>query len=126
MPGSRSLTWLRPASWSSTGDRIGSEMSLAMTLLVSAQRGIWSCVPSTARDKPLNYRHAFHAGNFADLIKHAVLLQLLPQLQEAGALAVLDTHAGRGAYDLTGVEAKRSGEAEAGVARLMSEDAPAV
>ncbi|WP_372785485.1 23S rRNA (adenine(2030)-N(6))-methyltransferase RlmJ [Phenylobacterium sp.] len=75
----------------------------------------------------MNYRHAFHAGNFADLVKHAALLQLLARLTaEAGPLTVIDTHAGRGLYDLAGVEARKSGEAEAGIARLMAApDAPA-
>jgi len=75
----------------------------------------------------VNYRHAFHAGNFADLVKHAALLQLLAHLTGSRQpLSVIDTHAGRGVYDLTGPEAKRSGEAEAGVARLMTAtDAPA-
>lgn len=74
----------------------------------------------------MNYRHAFHAGNFADLVKHAALLQLLARLTAGPApLTVLDTHAGRGLYDLTGPEAQRSGEAEAGVGRLMTaRDAP--
>ncbi len=71
--------------------------------------------------KPLNYRHAFHAGNFADLVKHAALLQLLARLGgRPGPLTVIDTHAGRGLYDLAGVEARRSGEAEAGIVRLMA------
>lgn len=75
----------------------------------------------------MNYRHAFHAGNFADLVKHAALLQLLARLgREPGPLAVIDTHAGRGLYDLAGAEARKSGEAEAGIARLMAaNDAPA-
>jgi 23S rRNA (adenine2030-N6)-methyltransferase len=75
----------------------------------------------------LNYRHAFHAGNFADLVKHAGLLRLLAELTASGGpLTVIDTHAGRGLYDLGGAEAKRSGEAEAGVAKLRSAvDAPA-
>jgi 23S rRNA (adenine2030-N6)-methyltransferase len=74
----------------------------------------------------LNYRHAFHAGNFADLVKHAALLQLLARLaREPGPFSVIDTHAGRGLYDLAGVEAKKSGEAEAGIVRLMAAtDAP--
>ncbi|CAN7281012.1 23S rRNA (adenine(2030)-N(6))-methyltransferase RlmJ [Phenylobacterium sp. LjRoot219] len=74
----------------------------------------------------MNYRHAFHAGNFADLVKHAALLQLIARLAAKPApLSVLDTHAGAGLYDLTGPEAQRSGEAEAGVARLMAaRDAP--
>lgn len=74
----------------------------------------------------LNYRHAFHAGNFADLVKHAALLQLLERLTKGGPLSVLDTHAGRGLYDLQGGEAQKSGEAAAGIARLMAaKDAPA-
>jgi len=75
----------------------------------------------------LNYRHAFHAGNFADLVKHAALLQLLARLKVApGPLSVIDTHAGRGVYDLAGPEARKSAEAEAGVLRLMAaSDAPA-
>lgn len=70
----------------------------------------------------MNYRHAFHAGNFADLVKHAALLQLLARLTAPGSapLTVIDTHAGRGVYDLAGVEARKSGEAQAGIARLMS------
>ncbi len=66
----------------------------------------------------MNYRHSFHAGNFADLVKHALLLWLLDARRRAGPLTVIDTHAGAGLYDLTG-DAARSREAEAGVARLM-------
>jgi 23S rRNA (adenine2030-N6)-methyltransferase len=75
----------------------------------------------------LNYRHAFHAGNFADLVKHAGLLQLLKALTaQAGPIRVIDTHAGRGLYDLAGREAQASGEAEAGIVRLMAaQDRPA-
>jgi 23S rRNA (adenine2030-N6)-methyltransferase len=74
----------------------------------------------------LNYRHAFHAGNFADLVKHAALLQLMARLTaEPGPLELVDTHAGRGLYDLAGAEARKSGEAEAGIVRLMAaKDAP--
>ena len=74
----------------------------------------------------MNYRHAFHAGNFADLVKHAMLLRLLAELGRGPTpLTVIDTHAGRGLYDLAGSEARKSGEAEAGVARLMrASDAP--
>ena len=84
-------------------------------------------VPPANRQTALNYRHAFHAGNFADLVKHAALLQLLTRLTaEPGPLAVVDTHAGRGLYDLAGAEARKSGEAEAGILRLMAApDAPA-
>ena len=67
----------------------------------------------------MNYRHSFHAGNFADLVKHALVLWLLKTRQSAGPVAVLDTHAGAGLYDLIG-DATRSREAEAGIARLMA------
>ena len=69
----------------------------------------------------MNYRHAFHAGNFADLVKHGALLALLARMTAGPApLRVFDTHAGRGLYDLEAPEAHRSGEAEAGIARLMT------
>ncbi|GAW42499.1 Ribosomal RNA large subunit methyltransferase J [Brevundimonas sp. SH203] len=64
----------------------------------------------------MNYRHSFHAGNFADLVKHALVLWLVKEVRPS---VVLDTHAGAGLYDLSG-DAARSKEAEAGVARLMS------
>ena len=67
----------------------------------------------------MNYRHSFHAGNFADIVKHALLLWLLDRRQANGPVTVIDTHAGAGVYDLTG-DAARSKEAEAGVARLMA------
>lgn len=75
----------------------------------------------------MNYRHAFHAGNFADLVKHAALLRLLSELTATGGpLTVIDTHAGRGLYDLAGPEARKSGEAEAGIVQLMrAAEAPA-
>jgi len=74
----------------------------------------------------LNYRHAFHAGNFADLVKHAGLLHLLAGMTAKGRppLTVIDTHAGRGVYDLAGADARRSGEAQAGIARLMAAKDP--
>lgn len=72
----------------------------------------------------MNYRHAFHAGNFADLVKHALLLELLDRSSKGPPLTVIDTHAGRGLYDLQGVEAKKSGEAEAGIVRLMAAKDP--
>jgi 23S rRNA (adenine2030-N6)-methyltransferase len=74
----------------------------------------------------LNYRHAFHAGNFADLVKHAALICLIRKLVASGGpLTVVDTHAGRGLYNLAGTEARKSGEAEAGILRLMAAtDAP--
>src|SRR3990167_4255479 len=66
----------------------------------------------------MNYRHAFHAGNFADLVKHAALLDLLSRMPRP--LTVIDTHAGRGLYDLSGDEA-RAGRGEL----MKAEDLPA-
>jgi len=76
----------------------------------------------------MNYRHAFHAGNFADLHKHAIVLAMLSALQnDSDALSVIDTHAGAGGYDLSGEMARRSGEAQAGIFRLKAAaDAPPV
>lgn len=69
----------------------------------------------------MNYRHAFHAGNFADLVKHAVLLAMLDELKtDARPITVLDTHAGAGLYDLSDPAQARSKEAEAGVKRLLA------
>src|SRR5258705_768961 len=68
----------------------------------------------------MNYRHAFHAGGFADVIKHIVLVRILSHLQEKpAAFRVIDTHAGAGIYDLAGDEARRGGEWLTGIARLM-------
>jgi 23S rRNA (adenine2030-N6)-methyltransferase len=68
----------------------------------------------------MNYRHAFHAGNFADVLKHIVLVRILLYLQEKPApFRVIDTHAGSGRYDLAGAEAQRSGEWLTGIARMM-------
>lgn len=67
----------------------------------------------------MNYRHAFHAGNFADIHKHVVLLALLERLtRKPKPLMYLDTHAGRGWYDLRSAEALRSDEWQSGIARL--------
>jgi len=69
----------------------------------------------------MNYRHGFHAGNFADVLKHLALCELLRLLTAKDKkLFVLDTHAGAGGYDLGGALARRTGEAEAGVARLLA------
>jgi 23S rRNA (adenine2030-N6)-methyltransferase len=72
----------------------------------------------------VNYRHDFHAGNFADLVKHACLLSALGRMtKDARPIVAIDTHAGAGVYDLTGDMAKASGEADAGVRRLMADPA---
>src|SRR5581483_7978277 len=74
----------------------------------------------------MNYRHAYHAGNFADVVKHIALVTALLHLRKKDApFAVIDTHAGRGRYDLASDEAARTGEAEAGIARLRSLSAEA-
>jgi 23S rRNA (adenine2030-N6)-methyltransferase len=68
----------------------------------------------------MNYRHAFHAGGFADVIKHIVLVRILSYLQEKpAAFRVIDTHAGAGVYDLTADEGRRGGEWLTGIARVM-------
>jgi len=68
----------------------------------------------------VNYRHAFHAGNFADVVKHAVLALLVTALKrKEKPFAVLDTHAGIGVYDLT-AEAARTGEHAGGIDRLLA------
>jgi 23S rRNA (adenine2030-N6)-methyltransferase len=68
----------------------------------------------------MNYRHAFHAGGFADVIKHIVLVRILIYLQEKQtAFRVIDSHAGAGVYDLTSDEARRGGEWLTGIARMM-------
>ena len=64
----------------------------------------------------MNYRHAFHAGNHADVLKHAVLALVISYLaQKDKAFAVLDAHAGIGAYDLLGTEALKTDEWRGGV-----------
>ncbi len=68
-----------------------------------------------------SYRHAFHAGNHADVLKHMVLVQLLAYLnQKETAYMVIDTHAGAGVYTLDSEFASKSGEASEGIARLWS------
>lgn len=68
-----------------------------------------------------SYRHAFHAGNHADVLKHTVLIATLQYLtQKDAALTVLDTHAGAGLYRLDGDYASKSGEASEGVLKLAA------
>jgi 23S rRNA (adenine2030-N6)-methyltransferase len=69
----------------------------------------------------MNYRHAFHAGNFADVFKHALLARVLAYLKRKDApFRYVDTHAGIGLYALDAEEAKRTGEADAGVKRFLA------
>ena len=68
----------------------------------------------------MNYRHAFHAGNHADVLKHVVLLAMVEALKRKSApFFALDTHAGRGRYLLQGEHSDKTGEARAGIFRLM-------
>ena len=61
----------------------------------------------------MNYQHAFHAGNFADVHKHVVLTRVLEHLRgKPAAFRVIDSHAGAGRYDLFGSQATRSGECD--------------
>lgn len=79
-----------------------------------------------ARESPaMNYRHAFHAGNFADCLKHAALVRILLYLQQKPApFHVVDTHAGTGLYDLAGDAAGRTGEWRDGIGRLIAPATP--
>lgn len=76
----------------------------------------------------MNYRHSYHAGNFADVFKHVVLVALLQSLQrKETAYCYVDTHAGTGGYDLHGREAKKTQEYTSGIARILKQkkNAPA-
>jgi 23S rRNA (adenine2030-N6)-methyltransferase len=69
----------------------------------------------------LNYRHAYHAGNFADVLKHIVLVRVLLHLRaKDAAFRVIETHAGAGRYDLSGDTASRTGEWRDGIGRLLA------
>lgn len=73
----------------------------------------------------MNYRHSFHAGNSADVVKHSLLISLVQALQQKpGALTLIDTHAGCGIYDLKGEDAQRTGESTLGVQRVFSSSDP--
>lgn len=73
----------------------------------------------------MNYRHAYHAGNFADVLKHATLALIIEHLKaKPTPFRVIDTHAGRGLYDLQSVEAGKTGEWSDGIGRLLAEPLP--
>ncbi|MDQ2632231.1 MAG: 23S rRNA (adenine(2030)-N(6))-methyltransferase RlmJ [Pseudomonadota bacterium] len=68
----------------------------------------------------MNYRHAYHAGNFADVVKHVALSRLVEYLKlKDKAFRVIDTHAGIGLYDLSSEEAQKTGEWQGGIGRLL-------
>ena len=74
----------------------------------------------------MNYRHAYHAGNFADVMKHAALARIVEYLkQKEKAFRVIDTHAGLGVYDLSSAEAQKTGEWRGGIGRLLAATLPA-
>jgi 23S rRNA (adenine2030-N6)-methyltransferase len=74
----------------------------------------------------MNYRHAYHAGNFADVVKHAVLTRIIEYLKRKdGAFRVIDTHAGSGVYDLSSQQAQKTGEWRDGIGRLLDVRLPA-
>lgn len=73
----------------------------------------------------MNYRHSFHAGNSADVVKHSLLIALVQALQlKQSALTLIDTHAGCGLYDLNGAEAQRTGESTQGVLQAFADPNP--
>jgi len=73
----------------------------------------------------MNYRHSFHAGNSADVVKHSLLIALVRALQQKpGALTLIDTHAGCGLYDLDGEDAQRTGESIHGVLQALADPNP--
>jgi 23S rRNA (adenine2030-N6)-methyltransferase len=75
----------------------------------------------------MNYRHAYHAGNHGDVLKHAVLTEILRRLGEKSTpIFILDTHAGIGEYDLKGTEAEKTGEWRGGIGALMAANPPAL
>ena len=74
----------------------------------------------------MNYRHAYHAGNIADVLKHATLALVLDHMRRKPApFRYVDTHAGPGLYDLVGPEAAKTGEWQTGIARLVDAPLPA-
>ncbi len=71
----------------------------------------------------MNYRHIYHAGNFADVVKHIILARAIDYLKrKPGAFRVIDTHAGIGVYDLSSDEAQKTGEWKDGIGRLLDAD----
>jgi 23S rRNA (adenine2030-N6)-methyltransferase len=73
----------------------------------------------------MNYRHGYHAGNFGDVLKHAVLALVIEHLKKKPSpFRIIDTHAGTGLYDLASVEAQKTGEWRGGIGRLWGETLP--
>src|SRR5689334_15392716 len=73
----------------------------------------------------MNYRHGFHAGNFADVLKHAALTRMIVYLrQKEAAFRLIDTHAGAGNHSLASEEAERTGEWRDGIGRILEAGLP--
>jgi 23S rRNA (adenine2030-N6)-methyltransferase len=73
----------------------------------------------------MNYRHAYHAGNFADVVKHIVLTRFVEYLKlKDKAFRVIDTHAGIGLYDLSSEQARKTGEWHDGIGSLIDATLP--
>jgi 23S rRNA (adenine2030-N6)-methyltransferase len=73
----------------------------------------------------MNYRHAYHAGNFADVMKHVALTRIVEYLKRKDkAFRVIDTHAGIGVYDLSSAEAQKTGEWLGGIGKLLDAALP--
>ncbi|MEQ1718185.1 MAG: 23S rRNA (adenine(2030)-N(6))-methyltransferase RlmJ, partial [Hyphomicrobium sp.] len=73
----------------------------------------------------MNYRHAYHAGNFADVMKHAVLALIIEYMKiKPQPFRVIDVHAGLARYDLAGIEAGKTCEWQSGIARLLTAQIP--
>ncbi|MEM6532650.1 MAG: 23S rRNA (adenine(2030)-N(6))-methyltransferase RlmJ [Myxococcota bacterium] len=72
----------------------------------------------------LAYRHGYHAGNHADVLKHAVFVHILDHLARKGPFAIIDTHAGPGAYDLSDTQGQKLREYETGIARILQASSP--
>lgn len=71
----------------------------------------------------MNYQHSYHAGNFADVVKHVLLLQLLEMMSaKPKPYYILDAYGGRGLYSLASDEAKKTGEAIHGITKLLAQD----
>lgn len=82
--------------------------------------------PRIVFERLMNYRHIYHAGNFADVFKHAVLALVIEHLKLKDApFRVIDTHAGIGLYDLASDEAQRTGEWKEGIGRILAASLPA-
>ena len=78
-----------------------------------------AAITASTTSTEVNYQHVFHAGNFADVFKHALLAELLSRLcEKPRPISYVETHAGAGFYRLDSAQARRSGEAESGIGRL--------